>query len=340
MNDILVSVIIPIYNVCQYLSEALDSVMRQTYPNLEILLIDDGSTDGSGRLCDCYAERDSRIRVIHQANRGLSAARNVGLDAMTGEVVAFLDPDDAYEADFIEKLLKAMLQQEVPLAICSYAICNEDGTIRHGKGNKNFWALKGKYDRKRALQAVASDAISLCVWNRLYRCHLWENIRFPEGRNYEDMEVAYQIIDQCDFVYLLDDTLYRNRKRPGSITKTYSMKNILDNLQAYSGVEEFIKERIPEVFTEKMLLRCLRSKLNRLMRIYVELPQIKCDEKRQIEDFLWNKIRETGMEIGIKNCKMRTRVGYRLVLFCPQFLKFIFVFYQPVRRFVWETFRR
>ena len=104
--DPLVSVIIPVYNVEPYLKEALDSVLDQSYQNLEIILIDDGSTDRSGKICDDYSETDDRIRVIHQENKGLSSARNKGLDLMHGELVAFLDPDDAYHPDYVSAMTK------------------------------------------------------------------------------------------------------------------------------------------------------------------------------------------------------------------------------------------
>ena len=104
----IVSIIIPVYNVAPYLVEALDSVVHQSYGNLEIIIIDDGSTDGSAEICDDYARRDRRIRLIHQENKGIGAARNVGLDIMNGEAVAFLDSDDAYDPDFIEAMVSAM----------------------------------------------------------------------------------------------------------------------------------------------------------------------------------------------------------------------------------------
>ncbi len=117
-NDALISIVIPVYNVRPYLAEALDSVIHQTYANLEILLVDDGSTDGSGEICDEYASKDPRIRVIHQENKGLSASRNAGLDRMRGESVAFLAPDDAFDPCFIEKLAAALNREQADLAMC------------------------------------------------------------------------------------------------------------------------------------------------------------------------------------------------------------------------------
>ena len=119
-NAPLVSVIIPVYNVAPFLNEALDSVIHQTYTNLEILIIDDGSTDESGEICDKY-KRDQRVQVIHQENRGLSAARNIGLDMMTGDIVAFLDSDDKYNKDYISRLLISMEQHGSDITICKFS---------------------------------------------------------------------------------------------------------------------------------------------------------------------------------------------------------------------------
>ena len=123
MMEPLVSVIIPIYNVRPYLCEALDSVLRQTYRNLEILIIDDGSDDGSEEICDEYGKKDSRITVIHQKNRGLSAARNVGLNRMRGDYIAFLDPDDAFHPDMIRCLMEALQRNEAEIAVCGIIRC-------------------------------------------------------------------------------------------------------------------------------------------------------------------------------------------------------------------------
>ena len=135
----LVSVIIPVYNVRPYLNEALDSVLDQSYENLEIIIIDDGSTDGSSELCDEYGKKDARICVIHQDNRGLSAARNAGLDHMTGDLVAFLDSDDAYDPEYILTMLSAMYPQNaafsepVDVVVCKYTVHYSTGEMKQRK---------------------------------------------------------------------------------------------------------------------------------------------------------------------------------------------------------------
>ncbi len=128
-NSVLVSVIIPVFNTAQYLVEALDSAIHQTYEKLEIIIIDDGSTDDSGKMCDEYARIDERVVVVHQHNSGLSVARNVGLNMMTGEAVAFLDSDDAYHPDFIRIMVEALIREKTDLVVCRYITHSETGNM-------------------------------------------------------------------------------------------------------------------------------------------------------------------------------------------------------------------
>ena len=216
----LVSIIIPVYNVKLYLKEALDSVIHQTYQNLEIIIIDDGSTDGSEKLCDEYTEKDQRIIVIHQENKGLSNARNVGLDLMHGEALAFLDSDDAYSSDYVRVMAEAMIREKADIVICRYTIHNTtDRLSPSGREKKLPRITQGLYDRKQSLCALVDGAINNSVWNKLYRQELWTDIRFPNGRVYEDFDTSYRIFNACKTVYVVDKSQYLYRKRPGSICR-------------------------------------------------------------------------------------------------------------------------
>ena len=175
----LISVIIPVYNVESYIVEALESVIHQTYENLEILVIDDGSTDGSGVICDKYARDDARIFVMHQENKGLSSARNVGLDRMTGDAVAFLDPDDAYEVAFIEKLLAPMLLEDADVTVCNFSVHHTTGKLKHDGERVLPLSAAGIYNHNSGLCALTDRSINVSVWNKLYHRKLWQEIRFP-----------------------------------------------------------------------------------------------------------------------------------------------------------------
>ena len=208
-----VSVIVPVYNVKEYLRESLDSLLVQTYRNLEILVVDDGSTDGSGKICDEYTRKDARIQVVHQENQGLSGARNTAMDLMTGELVMFLDPDDAYHPEMIWKMVETLCREQADMVLCKFSVHRTLQKMNpNGSGMRRLpSAPEGKYDRVSALQALASERFNYSVWNRIYRRKLWDGIRFPQGHVYEDVVVDYRILDRINSLYVLDDELYFQR---------------------------------------------------------------------------------------------------------------------------------
>ena len=249
----LVSVIIPVYNVLPYLREALDSVINQTYKNLEILVVDDGSTDGSGEVCDEYLS-DPRVIVIHQENKGLSGARNTALDRMTGEYVAFLDSDDAFMPDMIEKMLDALLLNQTDAVICGYFVCRTDRTFDTLKDDKKQTFSPGQMQKLTSIEAlnilVSSTVGWTVVWNKLYNHSLFDNIRFPEGYLYEDMHITFRIFEKChNGLYLLPEPYVFYRHRTGSITKTMSLKHMQDALTASKLVQNYIAKHTPQIFT-------------------------------------------------------------------------------------------
>lgn len=340
-NNVLVSVIIPVYNVRPYIEEALDSILYQTYGNLEIILIDDGPTDGSGEICDEYAGKDRRVVVVHQENRGLSAARNVGLDRMTGEYVAFLDPDDAYDKAFIENMLSAMLREKADLTIGRYTIHHTTGPLRHKKGKMALPAAKsGVYTRAEALRELAGGAINAGVWNKLYARALWKDIRFPEGRFYEDVAVTYRIIDQCEKVCVLDLPLYMYRKRPGSITETPSWEKVSHLLLAKSEMEAFIEANTPDLFSEEALKMFHQSHIKSMMAWYTLIFRSDGIDRKTTGEKLRKHIVKYGEEIGIESFGCRCRTGYRMICACPWLLRVVYPIYRPIRNGIRYLFGR
>lgn len=253
-SDWLVSVIVPVYNVRQFIREALDSIIKQSYKKLEIIVINDGSTDGSDKICDEYKEKDKRILVRHQNNKGLSATRNVGLSMMTGDVVAFLDSDDAYLPNFIEAMVDALKRENADIALCKYSVVRTNERMVYDKSNKAYPLIEsGVYDRKQALTSYVNGFVSPNIWNRLYRRDLWEGIRFPEGRVYEDVETTYYLFEKCNRLCVLDTSLYLHRLHPGTITMDCSGKYIEDCIKASTTLMEVINKNIPEYFTYEQL---------------------------------------------------------------------------------------
>ncbi|MBQ8329626.1 MAG: glycosyltransferase family 2 protein [Lachnospiraceae bacterium] len=247
----LVSVVIPVYNVRRYLQQCLESAIAQTYRNLEIIIIDDGSTDGSGSICDQYAERDGRIHVIHSTNRGLASARNLGLENAQGQLISFLDSDDWIEPHAVETLVRTA--QLTGSAIIDARSCAEyiGKTVHHSAGAKYCYTYRGQD----ILPAFAEGWIDNVVWNKLYRAECFDRIRFPEGRDYEDIAVVWKLMkDQAGnggSVTALSDELFHYRVRKSSLSHGWSLKSIRDGWIAYSSKFEAMpdfKEPLEECF--------------------------------------------------------------------------------------------
>ena len=172
-NDLMVSVIIPVHNVLPFLREALDSVIHQSYEDLEIIIIDDGSSDGSSVICDDYASNDKRIRVIHQSNQGLSAARNVGLDLMTGDAVVFLDSDDKYDLEFVSVMASMLACTQSDMVVCKYLTrftMDQMGWDNNEEAHPSI--SQGIYDRSKAFNAMIFGDLNVHVWNKMYKSTL------------------------------------------------------------------------------------------------------------------------------------------------------------------------
>ena len=230
MNAPLVSVIVPVYNVAPYLEQCLDSIVNQTYRNLEIILVDDGSTDESGAICDRYAEQDSRIQVVHKENGGLSSARNVGLDKMTGEWVLFVDSDDWIELNTLALLFE---QKDERVEVVEFGIVHVFETHR----NECLF--------RRELTSGVDILISLfrdqpfhgVAWNKLYAAHTVKDVRFIEGRYHEDTPFVLEVYPHIDYCQVIPHALYNYRRdRVGQITSGFTVRR----LDMYRNLEDLI----------------------------------------------------------------------------------------------------
>ena len=243
----LISIIVPVYKVELYLRKCLDSIVNQTYKNLEILLIDDASPDRCGEICEEYASKDKRIRVFHnKVNRGLSAARNRGLVEATGEYIGFVDSDDWIESDMYEMLVQMI--DEADIAVCGYYICNYTRTYIVGYIEKH---TKSFFSGPDILIALLDNEIDNAIWNKLYRKEIFERIRFPEDRSFEDAAIMHKIVEQAKGVYVYSLPKYHYQKRENSITKINTAKNLIDFADAHIERYCFFEEKHRELFKTK-----------------------------------------------------------------------------------------
>lgn len=279
----LISVIVPVYNVERYLDQCMQSIVGQTYSNLEILVVDDGSTDNSGTMCDRWAERDRRIRVFHRPNGGLSAARNTALDAMTGTLVMMADSDDVLHLDSARALTEILLEQQADIAVGGYDTFVDDLPAWPAIIEKQPLRF---YDQHEALLAVFyQQELHHSAWGRIYRASLFDDIRYPEGKLYEDLAIIYPLLKKCQRVVMVDSPVYAYRRRPNSILEHFSPRRA-DVLDTCEQLERETQQNDPQYH---------RAVMSRLLSAYFNIlllsNQDKFDDHKELKDRCWNGIK-------------------------------------------------
>lgn len=268
-----ISVIIPVYNVEKYFRKCLDSVINQTYKNLEIIVVDDESPDNCGKIADEYASLESRIKVIHKKNGGVSSARNVALDIATGDYIAFLDSDDIADVREYERLYEILKKFDADAAFCELT--------RYYDGEET---QKEEYEIKDEKISV-DEALKLILTNnnignyiniKLFKKELFDGIRFPEGKCYEDAATLYKVIGRAKSVAYTNEKLYYYLiGREGAITSSFSEKKLKDSLEAYFGQYQYIAANYPSVkkyagmvFVKMYTSACEKMRLNNFREMY------------------------------------------------------------------------
>lgn len=251
LKDILVSVIIPVYKVEKYLNQCVDSVLCQTYKNIEVILVDDGSPDKCPQICDEYAKKDERVRVIHQKNGGLSAARNAGIKVVTGDYVLFLDSDDFWNSRHGLEVLVKRLKITNPDVLCYTYKKYFDDTLREVYPFKNIKSQPIELlDKIEQLEYMTKNSLYIaCAWNKFIRSSLLsEELYFREGRLSEDIEWCAKLIKEAKSFDFINEVFYCYRQRLSSITHTMGEKscvdlkdNIIECIKIIDGVREDIR---------------------------------------------------------------------------------------------------
>lgn len=244
MNQPLISVIVPIYKVEEYLDRCVESIVNQTYRNLEIILVDDGSPDNCPKMCDRWVERDNRIKVAHKENGGLSDARNAGMSFATGEIISFIDSDDWIELDMFEKMLNRMQNDNSDMVSCGVKWVEEDGSLI-----RDVTSEDEVLDITAAMKELLNDSkLKQHVWNKIYKFDLIKDIPFEKGKYHEDVFWSYQIVGRTKKVSVVKESFYNYVQRSNSIMgESYSEKR-LDALDANKLRCEYMKEHFPELY--------------------------------------------------------------------------------------------
>lgn len=248
----LISVIVPAYNVEKYIKKCIESIIRQSYTEFELLLIDDGSTDNTSRLCDDLAQQDARIKCFHKPNGGLSDARNYGLDRMSGECVTFIDGDDYVSANYIEYLVNMMtVDNDVQIAMLPGQKLREDDQPISDI-NKDIQVFSSVDAIKKMM---LRKNISHSSWGKLFTANLWDNVRFPFGRNYEDYATTYYVFCQARKVAYSNNRLYYYIQHSESIMHQCCSEKTLSVLDVSDSVTNYIENECPECTIEARTLQ-------------------------------------------------------------------------------------
>lgn len=266
-----ISVIVPIYKVEKYLCKCVDSIINQTYKNLEIILVDDGSPDNCPQICDDYAKKDSRIKVVHKENGGLSDARNAGMKVATGEYVSFIDSDDFIDESFIECLHSAILDADVKLSACDYRLYYDGDDL----AKSDVKASVCVETAEEAINDILNNRkIRAVAWNKMFHKDLLKGELFPVGKYHEDEFFSYRIIHKAQKIAYVDSKLYYYLQRQGSIMASFNIKH-LDVLDA--GLERLVllNEYYPSLCKCDKLIFCAEC-----VQLYREALKSKCDKKK------------------------------------------------------------
>lgn len=322
MTEPLISVIVPIYKVENYLPKCIESILNQTYGNLEIILVDDGSPDKCGEICDDYALRDKRIIVIHKENGGLSSARNAGIDIAKGEYFGFVDSDDYIEPFMYEKLLSAILENKCKLSVCNVNYVFDGGKVIP----KNTSEQDKVLGFKEAITEMNTYRIfDMGAWSKLYHRELFEAVRFPEGKLSEDFFVMYKIFDMAQTVAYVSTPCYNYLQRQSSITKNKKINHYF----AEAAYEQmlYLDAHYPDL---TVLAHVAYASANLTVYDFYIKNKVKCP-KEKIREFK-SAVRSNLDYIKKADFLSKSKkIQFKLFLTCRVLYDLVFKVYRKVR---------
>lgn len=307
----MISVIVPVYNTEPYLRKCLDSIINQTYTNLEILVIDDGSTDKSGLICDEYAEQDQRIRVFHTENHGLSAARNLGLDNANGKYIGFVDSDDWIDLDMYEDLLKISEITGVDVVECGFYQEYTDNCVQCKRPNKTLTGYE-------AIKALICEETSNAVWCKLWKRQCFDFIRFPEGRVNEDIATTYRVYKAISNYCMVDICKYHYLQRDNSLSRKHTMQNLTSFWLAHHERYDCLISEADNTMKRNLLKSCAVAAA-RTWAFYYDCPRIDRKACRCIVKEMNEFTTDNFPLFGSKEWEAKLRIG----IFFPHYFNVV-----------------
>lgn len=316
-TESLVSIIVPIYNVEKYLCCCLDSIIGQSYDNLEILLIDDGSTDRSGQIADEYAEKDRRIQVFHTDNRGVSHARNLGLDRMTGRYCLLVDSDDALHIDTISCSVKLLEKENLDCVIYKYQTVEDNGFEQYMQsiGRQETANKYIPYSHDELMwEILIGQRFRMLACNKLYKTDLWADIRYPVGRKFgDDTFVTYRLMDKCTRGGYNESVLYFYRMREGSALHSKVSAENLQLFQSYSELLQYYQKHVPDLLDDAYYAY--------IIRMFDFFAKVACsDISDQEKGNLLKNLRKISYPFCGRLCFCKKATWKQRIMLCAFFL--------------------
>lgn len=304
-----VSVIVPVYNVVNYLQQSIDSILNQTYNNLQIILVDDGSTDGSSQLVDFIKDQDNRVEVIHKKNEGLSEARNIGMSFAKGEYVYFFDSDDLVENNLIEDAVNFLEKNMADFVTFTHDFFDESDQYYQGQVNNSEYKVSRLVSNEELISRLLVGKVRVSAWSYVFRKKIFTDagIEFQKGKKYEDNDTTPLIIlasRRSGILQSKSKPYYHYRKRSSSITGSLTKSNYYDLISITNSVEQIIKENTNisyelDVYCLNQYLSAFRilkivhgekkefSKINKMIRQYLSIKLVMNSNKTLIKFFYW-----------------------------------------------------
>lgn len=316
----LISVVVPVYNVEPYLDRCVKSIVSQTYKNLQIILVDDGSTDKSGEMCDEYSKKDTRIIVIHKKNGGLSDARNVGIEIANGQYITFIDSDDSVENDMIEYLYYLVKNYNCRMSLCTHAIVFNDGDKIKRIGN----GIEEKLTDKECIERMCYHKfIDTSAWAKLYETSIFKTIKYPKGKLFEDIGTTYKTFMECKSIACGYKPKYYYYVRSNSIvTSSFSVRK-LDLIEMTDKMATDVLSVYPEL-VKPVLCRKVYSRFSTLNQM------LNTGECGDVKESLVNYIRNNTVNV-LLDIKIPLKNKVASVLLCVSL---------DLYKSIWQNFKR
>ena len=321
----LISVVVPVYNVEKYIDKCINSIINQTYKNLEIILVDDGSPDNCGNICDEYAKKDNRIIVIHKENGGLSDARNTGIEVSKGKYITFIDSDDYISDNYVSFLYNLIIEYKADISIGKHYVLYENGEINTATGKKY------ELEPKQALEMMLyGDDLDVSAWAKLYKKELFETVRYPKGRLFEDAATTYKLIDLSKKIIFHSEPIYYYIMRSDSISNKSFNDKKMDLITSTNEMSGYISDKYEDLkkACDRRLMYSYLSTLTQLAKSDVSTPNYN-----KYKNELMNYIKTNRKKV-LKDPKIpkRDRVALECTKFGFGFFKWSWRIYEKLTK--------